>query len=64
MRAFLHPLLLGETLFTRVEIGRVRRLGTSIHVQFRFCMWADGRAVETYRSEQHAIFSSPDGIAP
>jgi hypothetical protein len=63
---FSAPLLLGETLFTRVEIGRVRRLGTSIHVQFRFRMWkdADGREVETYRSEQHAIFFPPDGIAP
>jgi len=34
-----------------------------VHVQFRFRMWkpgADGREIETYRSEQHAIFFPPD----
>jgi hypothetical protein len=34
-----------------------------VHVQFRFRMWkrdAAGGAVETYRSEQHAIFFPPE----
>ena len=56
------PVLLGERLFARVDVGRVRRLGQSVHVQFRFRMWKqDGerREVETYRSEQHAIFFPP-----
>lgn len=59
---FSAPVLLGETFYTRVEIGRVRRLGRSVHVQFRFRMWKrdpDGAEVETYRSEQHAIFFPP-----
>jgi hypothetical protein len=46
-----------------VEIGRVRRVGRSVHVQFRFRMWkhdAAGAEVETYRSEQHAIFFPPE----
>jgi hypothetical protein len=56
---FSAPVLLGERFFTRVEVGRVRRVGASVHVQFRFRMWkpgADGGEVETYRSERHAIF--------
>jgi hypothetical protein len=56
------PVLLGERLFARVDVGRVRRLGQSVHVQFRFRMWkhdAERREVETYRSEQHAIFFPP-----
>ena len=60
---FSAPVLLGETFFTRVEIGRVRRLGRSVHVQFRFRMWkhdAAGREVDTYRSEQHAVFFPPE----
>jgi hypothetical protein len=60
---FSAPVLLGETFFTRVEIGRVRRIGQSIHVQFRFRMWKpDGKGgeIETYRSEQHAIFFPPE----
>jgi hypothetical protein len=60
---FSAPVLLGERFFTRVEIGRVRRLGRSVHVQFRFRMWktdANGGEVETYRSEQHAIFFPPE----
>ena len=60
---FSAPVLVGETFFTRVEIGRVRRLGRSVHVQFRFRMWkhdAEGREVETYRSEQHAVFFPPE----
>ena len=60
---FSAPVLLGETFYTRVEIGRVRRIGQSVHVQFRFRMWKpDGKGgeVETYRSEQHAIFFPPE----
>jgi hypothetical protein len=60
---FSAPVLLGETFYTRVEIGRVRRLGRSLHVQFRFRMWkhdAAGGEIETYRSEQHAIFFPPE----
>jgi len=60
---FSAPVLLGETFFTRVEIGRVRRIGQSIHVQFRFRMWKpDGKGgeIETYRSEQHAILFPPE----
>jgi hypothetical protein len=56
---FSAPVLVGERFFTRVELGRVRRIGGSVHVQFHFRMWkhgADGEEVETYRSEQHAIF--------
>jgi acyl dehydratase len=59
---FSAPVLVGETFYTRVTIGRVRRLGTSVHVQFRFRMWkrdTAGAEVETYRSEQHAIFFPP-----
>jgi hypothetical protein len=60
---FSAPVLLGERFLTRVEIGRVRRLGRSLHVQLRFRMWkldGDGGEVETYRSEQHAIFFPPE----
>jgi hypothetical protein len=60
---FSAPVLLGETVYTRVEVGRVRRLARSVHVQFRFRMWkhdASGAEIETYRSEQHAIFFPPD----
>jgi hypothetical protein len=56
------PVLLGERFFTRVEIGRVRKVGRSVHVQFRFRMWkldGDDGEIETYRSEQHAIFFPP-----
>jgi len=60
---FSAPVLVGERFFTRVELGRVRRVGRSLHVQFRFRMWkqgAEGDEVETYRSEQHAIFFPPE----
>jgi len=60
---FSAPVLLGETFYTRVEIARVRRLGTSVHAQFRFRMWKVDPLrgeVETYRSEQHAIFFPPE----
>ena len=56
------PVLLGERMLARCDVGRVRRLGQSVHVQFRFRMWkqdAEGRDVETFRSEQHAIFFPP-----
>jgi hypothetical protein len=59
---FSAPVLVGERFLTRVTVGRVRRLGASVHVQFRFRMWkhdAEGREIETYRSEQHAIFFPP-----
>jgi hypothetical protein len=60
---FSAPVLLGETLYARVDVGRVRRLGRSVHVQLRFRMWKlddRGGEVETYRSEQHAIFFPPE----
>jgi len=53
------PVLLGETFFTRVDIARVRRMRDSVYVQFRFRMWKlapDGREIETFRSEQDAMF--------
>jgi hypothetical protein len=60
---FSAPVLVGERLFVRVDVGRVRKVGRSVHVQFRFRMWkpsAGGNEVETYRSEQHAIFFPPE----
>lgn len=54
---------LGEVAWMRVELGRVRRLRGSLHVQFRFRMWklgAAGEEVETFRSEQDAIFFEGD----
>jgi hypothetical protein len=60
---FSAPVLLGETFFTRVDIARVRRVGQSVHAQLRFRMWkrdAAGGEIETYRSEQHAIFFPPE----
>lgn len=56
---FSAPVLLGETFWTRVEIVRRRRLHGSIHVRLRYRMWkrdGAGAEVETYRSEQDAIF--------
>jgi hypothetical protein len=56
---FSAPVLLEETFFTRVEIGRVRRLGTSVFVSFRFRMWkpdSSGGEIEIFRSEQDAMF--------
>jgi hypothetical protein len=53
------PVLLGERFYTRVEIARARRLLGSLHVRLRYRMWkhdADGTEIETYRSEQDAIF--------
>ena len=60
---FSAPVLVGERFFTRVDVGRVRKVGRSVHVQFRFRMWKPGDGggeVETYRSEQHAIFFPPE----
>jgi hypothetical protein len=57
------PVLLGETFFTRVDILRVRRVRGCIYVQFRFRMWklaADGSEIETFRSEQDAMFFPGD----
>ncbi len=53
------PVLVGETAYMRVEIVRTRKVGDSVYVQFRFRMWkcaADGREIETFRSEQDAMF--------
>ncbi len=54
---------LGEVAWMRVEMGRVRRLRDSVHIQFRFRMWKvddGGKEVETFRSEQDAIFFAGD----
>jgi hypothetical protein len=56
---FSAPVLLGETFYTRVDIGRVRRLAGSVHVSFRFGMWKPdraGRDTTVFRSEQDAMF--------
>lgn len=52
------PVLVGEQFFTRVDIVRVRRWRDSLHTRFRFRMWkhADGTEVETFRSQQDAMF--------
>lgn len=53
------PVLLGERFFTRVTVLRRRRLGDRLHLRFAFRMWkldADGAEIETYRSQQDAIF--------
>ena len=59
---FSAPVLLGETAFMLASLVRLRRIRQSIHTRFRFRMWkidAEGREVETYRSEQDAIFLPP-----
>ena len=56
---FSAPVLVGETAYMRVEIIRIRKLGGSMYAQFRFRMWKhadDGSEVETFRSEQDAMF--------
>jgi hypothetical protein len=56
---FSAPVLVGETADMRVEITRARKVGDSVYVQFRFRMWkraSDGSEVETFRSEQDAMF--------
>jgi hypothetical protein len=53
------PVLLGERFFTRLTLLRRRRIGASLHLRLAYRMWkldADGREVETYRSQQDAIF--------
>jgi hypothetical protein len=56
---FSAAVLVGERFYTRVDIVRPRRLRDSLHVRFRFRMWKeadDGGEIETFRSEQDAIF--------
>ncbi len=56
---FSAPVLVGETAFMRVEVVQTRKLGDSIYARFRFRMWKlgdDGREIETFRSEQDAMF--------
>jgi 3-hydroxymyristoyl/3-hydroxydecanoyl-(acyl carrier protein) dehydratase len=56
---FSAPVLLGERFYVRVETLRVRRLLGKLHARFRFRMWKDGPGgsqIETYRSEQDALF--------
>lgn len=51
--------LVGERFFTRLTLLRRRRLGASLHLRFAYRMWkldAAGAEVETYRSQQDAIF--------
>jgi hypothetical protein len=61
---FSAPVLVGERFYTRVEIARVRRISGNLHIQFRFRMWKldpDGRQIETYRSQQDAVFFPGEG---
>jgi hypothetical protein len=56
---FAAPVLLGETFYTRVDILRLRRVRDRLYGQFRFRMWkpgAGGTEIETFRSEQDAMF--------
>jgi len=56
---FSAPVLLGERFYTRIQVARARRLLGSLHVRLRYRMWkhgTDGAEIETYRSEQDAIF--------
>jgi hypothetical protein len=56
---FSAPVFLGERFYTRIEITRLRRVLGSLYVHLRYRMWkqdADGAEIETYRSEQDAIF--------
>ena len=53
------PVLLGERFFTRLTVVRQRRIGGSLHLRLAYRMWklgADGGEIETYRSQQDAIF--------
>jgi hypothetical protein len=59
---FSAPVLVGETAFMLASLVRLRRIRQSIHTRFRFRMWkvdGEGCEVETYRSEQDAIFLAP-----
>ncbi len=56
---FSAPVLVGEAFYTRVEVVRTRKLRGNIYASFRFRMWKhapDGREIETFRSEQDAMF--------
>ena len=56
---FSAPVLLGETFYTRVEIGRLRRLRHSLHARLRFRMWKPDTAtdeIEVFHSQQDAMF--------
>jgi hypothetical protein len=56
---FSAAVLVGERFFTRVDIARLRRVGGNLYAQLRFRMWKhdeDGNEVETYRSQQDAMF--------
>jgi hypothetical protein len=56
---FSAPVLLGERFYIRAELLRARRLRDSLHCRFAFRMWKlgpDGSEIETYRSQQDAIF--------
>jgi hypothetical protein len=60
---FSAPVLLGECVFIRAELLRARRLRDSLHTRFAFRMWKlgdDGSEIETYRSQQDAIFFPGD----
>ena len=51
--------LLGERFFTRLTLLRTRRLRESLHLRLAYRMWkldAAGAEIETYRSQQDAIF--------
>jgi hypothetical protein len=53
------PVLLGERFLTRLTVLRRRRLGGSLHLRLAYRMWKlgpDGAEIETYRSQQDAIF--------
>lgn len=53
------PVLLGERFYTRLTLLRVRRLMGSLHLRLAYRMWKhapDGSEIETFRSEQDAIF--------
>lgn len=56
---FSASVLIGETVYVQARLKRARKLGGSIHVRFAFRMWKhgeDGAEIETYASEQDAIF--------
>jgi hypothetical protein len=63
---FSAPVLLGERVYIRAELLRARRLRDSLHVRVAFRrgkVAADGNEIETYRSQQDAIFF-PGGEPP
>ena len=53
------PVLVGERFLTHIDIARTRRLRDSLHLRLHYRMWKHdpaGAEIETYRSEQDAIF--------